>query len=640
MRRFGVVLTCMALAFAPAIAPAKAATHHPRAMRSFGSDGALKRYLRSVAAYGDALEEESGPPPPPPPPPPAAPPAVGMGPGAPPAPNITNVQTVGVDEGGIVKVHGWHLVVLRRGRLFTVDTRDGRLVHSDTSDAFAPGDTTSAGAWYDEMLVTGDTVAVVGYNYERGGTEINRFHIDDAGKLTFIDTHHLRSNDYYSSDNYASRLIGSKLVFYTPLWLDPRNPVNRLPAVSAWRRGEVKPTFERVIAARNIYLPDLLFENPKARINVLHSVTTCDLATPEFKCSATGVLGAVGRTFYVGNDAVYVWTGDLFQRRWNDERAGDPRGLVYRFPFGDRSPQAAVVWGGPANQFSLRSEPDGTLHALVRAGYGGDAMWLKQRTTGGAALLTLPDSEFGRGGAAPRARDYRPLPMPTNAFGMQNRYIGDTLVYAAQSYDGTYSDRTFHAYDGPRLARFVPLSGGPIVEVEVGDVSRIDRMGDDAILIGPGEGGLRFQAFGLAPAPARLDSYVLPAADESESRSQGYFYRADNASGTDGILGLPIAFQRFDQKSGQPRDGAGVFYMTRSNRRLAPAGQLESANQLQGDDGCKASCVDWYGNARPIFFGNRVFALLGYELVEGALAGGRLQEVRRIDFAPAPVPAR
>src|SRR5262245_11078211 len=34
--------------------------------------------------------------------------------------SVTNVQHAGVDEGGIVKVHGNHLVVLRRGRLFTV----------------------------------------------------------------------------------------------------------------------------------------------------------------------------------------------------------------------------------------------------------------------------------------------------------------------------------------------------------------------------------------------------------------------------------------------------------------------------------------------------------------------------------------
>jgi hypothetical protein len=44
--------------------------------------------------------------------------------------------------------------------------------------------------------------------------------------------------------------------------------------------------------------------------------------------------------------------------------------------------------------------------------------------------------------------------------------------------------------------------------------------------------------------------------------------------------------------------------------------------------------VDWYGNARPIFLGGRVFALLGYELVEGTIRGARLEEIGRADFTP------
>jgi len=68
-------------------------------------------------------------------------------------------------------------------------------------------------------------------------------------------------------------------------------------------------------------------------------------------------------------------------------------------------------------------------------------------------------------------------------------------------------------------------------------------------------------------------------------------------------------------------------------------GQLEARPGSARDDGCKASCVDWYGNARPIFLGERVFALLGYELVEGELDANRwrerIAERRRISFAPA-----
>lgn len=59
-----------------------------------------------------------------------------------------------------------------------------------------------------------------------------------------------------------------------------------------------------------------------------------------------------------------------------------------------------------------------------------------------------------------------------------------------------------------------------------------------------------------------------------------------------------------------------------------------------GDDGCQASCVDWYGDARPIFLGPRIFALLGYELVEGRLEGRAIRERRRINFAPRRTPER
>ena len=44
--------------------------------------------------------------------------------------------------------------------------------------------------------------------------------------------------------------------------------------------------------------------------------------------------------------------------------------------------------------------------------------------------------------------------------------------------------------------------------------------------------------------------------------------------------------------------------------------------------------MDWYGNARPLFLRGRVFALLGYELVEGSLRGGRFVETRRVSYAP------
>jgi uncharacterized secreted protein with C-terminal beta-propeller domain len=65
--------------------------------------------------------------------------------------SITNVQHDGVDEGGIVKRHGDHLVVFRRERLFSVRVGDDALQPIDVIDAYAP-DIDPRRAWYDEVL--------------------------------------------------------------------------------------------------------------------------------------------------------------------------------------------------------------------------------------------------------------------------------------------------------------------------------------------------------------------------------------------------------------------------------------------------------------------------------------------------------
>src|SRR5690242_3341878 len=107
---------------AAAPGPAKA----KKTMRSFGSDEELKTYLRKLAEEqrrnarrAEDQSKMSGTPAPST----AANQATGLA-KADKDESITNTQHAGVDEGGIVKLHGDHLVVLRRGRLFTVAIGD------------------------------------------------------------------------------------------------------------------------------------------------------------------------------------------------------------------------------------------------------------------------------------------------------------------------------------------------------------------------------------------------------------------------------------------------------------------------------------------------------------------------------------
>ena len=61
-------------------------------------------------------------------------------------------------------------------------------------------------------------------------------------------------------------------------------------------------------------------------------------------------------------------------------------------------------------------------------------------------------------------------------------------------------------------------------------------------------------------------------------------------------------------------------------------GQLLSVRDA--DMACASSCVDWYGNARPVFWRERIFALLGPELIEGVRQGGQLREANRVLLEP------
>jgi hypothetical protein len=83
-----------------------------------------------------------------------------------------------------------------------------------------------------------------------------------------------------------------------------------------------------------------------------------------------------------------------------------------------------------------------------------------------------------------------------------------------------------------------------------------------------------------------------------------------------------------------------MVFLRRTEGALERVGRLQSRLlRSRSQDGCLVSCADWYGNARPIFMEDRIFALLGYELIEGEEGDKRIEEIGRIDFTPPARPA-
>jgi hypothetical protein len=535
--------------------------------------------------------------------------------------SVTNTQHAGVDEGGIVKLHGDHLVILRRGRLFTVKVGDNSLRAVDAVNAYAPG-VDPRSDWYDEMLVSGDTVVVIGYSYGRGGTEVNLFDIDRAGGLEYRSTYHLRSNDYYSSRNYASRLIGSKLIFYTPMYLGyyGGDPMERLPAVRRWRSGATEKDFQRIIPATNIYRA----ERPIDPANglALHTVTTCDLAAREFSCTATATLGAPGRVFYVSPNSVYVWTTEW---SYGEERRRRANSMLYKMPLDASAPSALGVMGAPVDQFSFLESDDEHLNVLVRANGYGEQMWGSEFADGDVALFRVPVSNFSDGSLDAPAYRYREVPKP-EGYTFQNRFVGDYLLYGTGSGWG----RPQNKKSGELVA--VRWASGEVSELTLKHgVDRIEQLGRDAVVVGTDGSDLYFSPVRLGQRPEPRESYVRRNASQGELRSHGFFYKP---GGEDtGLLGLPIAREGRAGYRHLVEGSAAILFLRNRGLSFDEIGEME-AKSFNNNDGCRASCVDWYGNARPLFVRNRVFALLGYEIVEGSVDRGRMQEVRRINYSP------
>ena len=163
-------------------------------------------------------------------------------------------------------------------------------------------------------------------------------------------------------------------------------------------------------------------------------------------------------------------------------------------------------------------------------------------------------------------------------------------------------------------------------------VDRIEQMGSNAVIVGTDGKDLHFSSLRLGPGAEIASRYTRPEASQGELRSHGFFYKPDGEN--TGMLGLPVSI------AGRPgyqhlfQNSAAILFLRNESLQFREIGELGSQPEKAVDDQCKASCVDWYGNARPLFLRGRVFALLGYEIVEGRIDDGRIKELRRVNYAP------
>ena len=601
--------------------------------------------------------------------------------------SITNNQMQGVDEGDILKQIGRFLVILSDGRIFTIDTRpDGRpgLALASRIDVYLDPEIDT---WYDEMLVFGDRILVAGYSYDEGHTVLSVFRLGGDGRLAREGTFTRRTNDYYSATNYATRLVGDSLVVYSiynieewdgleapfglasmQRWLPgapQRRPVRRY---QDRREGDDSPPGPPLVGATEVYRPVRLETRPS-----IHAFSVCPLGPlaerQALECRTTGFVGPEAAEWYVTADEALLWAVDVHRPEGRCE--GEPAShdevlpaVLFRVPHDGGAPGVAGARGLPFDQFSLQAN-DGRLRALVdrtsarcyRSYNTPVVPWYFE------SQLSALSSTYRE---LPRSH-YAAVPNPGTRH-IANRFTERHLVYGGLSgyrrglpdfdpddYDDDDDARAERRRIFARPPAYAVPAGRPdeVRQLDIGhNVIRAERYGDsDIVLTGYRDRrGLSISLIDLDGAPRIGSSIQLNGRFESEGRSHAFnsLHEPDGS----GMMGLPTRPRDEGRPSWRSRASDISFLSVSGDHRLGDLGLLTSSivydhgrwpdedeDGLEGYE-CEVSCIDWYGNSRPIFTDGRIFALVGGELVEGRRGPRRMVELRRLDFLRARPAAR
>lgn len=563
--------------------------------------------------------------------------------------SITNVQTQGVDEGGIVKMVGRFLIILQDGRLFVVDAwpnGEPGLALAGRTEVYRSAD---ADTWYDEMLISGNRILVTGYSYAEDASEIAVFTIDDTGALTRETAFYISSDDYYDTENYATRLVNGNLVIYTPLNLrhaDLEGPL-RWPLVRRWLRDEdrraVTTPGVTLFDAHDIYKPLQPTLSP-----VVHSVSVCPLGDlrsgDELECQTTAFVGPTERAFFVSTTDIFLWVtpspwaDEDYLRPCDESDDHDPDryaapATLYRVPLSGAAPQALSARGRPDSQMAMDAT-DTEFRALLAWNTSrcsdDDAIELRYFR---APLRTLSS----RPNAAPAYRYTRVPPLEMGEY--EVRFSATHLAYGGRDDYAAYApDDDETRQDADLFLVPVTRPSATIHLTASHEILRIERARDRFVVTGYRDSrGLSVSVVELGPRPRLTDTQVLEGRFESENRSHAFnsIVGADGA----GVMGLPTVTRI--KESGRwvwRSEASDISFLTLdANGHLDGAGELRvSENAVDPSYQCEVSCIDWYGNTRALFIGRRIIGLSGTELIEGALENGRVAERRRLNLSAPP----
>ncbi len=559
---------------------------------------------------------------------------------------ITNNQVVGVDEGDIIKRYQNMLIVLRKGKLYSLDiseTYPQKITKIDEVDAFSPY--WKHKAWFDEILIDKGMVLVLGFNYDMDSAEIIRFNLTNDGKFSYKDNYLIMSEDYFDEESYASRLFNHQYTTYIPIELDTESGIKgQLPKIvkveDDFNGDEDDLIWNSLIEISDIYYPIQTVLNP-----MLHSFIVCPLDEDVLICNGVGIISSWDNLYYNNGENIYMWTSAWkeealkykqikteetlydYKTSYRNENQYNYKTryryeinnkdvdelynpLVYRISLDTFDVVAIQVKVMPTSQFAFHHQ-DNALYLF--------GLLDKKK----AQLVKMPDSQFDKS-ASMSSILVREINNGAEITSTQ-RYVGNYFLIGDDGYDFV-EDKIIK----PLTA--IHFKNGNKKTISLSNYAkRIEAINNKALVIGKTlDNNLGVSLFS-PDNPNEIQQTTLLDRLEGESRSHAFNYTY-----LDNYFLAGITTQNKDKAENED----GYYYWDDNtssditfiggNKNVDYIGELKS--QVTPSKKCKVSCEDWYGNSRPFFIGKRIFALSGDELIEAELVNGEIIEKDRINI--------
>lgn len=546
---------------------------------------------------------------------------------------ITNVQTAGIDEGGIVKRVGDVLIVLSGSVLHTVLLREQgadslRLVQSlDLKGTEDKSDT-----WFDEIIAFSGGVLLLSYNYDQNLTEIWSIAMTVKGELTESGRVQIRADDYFSGSNYGLRLVDDRVLFPVSVSLGR----SRSAIWPMWRsRDEAgRDEWQPLLEPEDILLPLTPVHHP-----TVYGLLQCDLdalLSQQMDCRSTALVAEFWSELYVGPNAAYValdaWHDEAYLQDdfspwgfWlsghDTDRTHLRRTLIYRFPLNDgESPGVVSINGLMGNQFSM-VEANGYLTAVTEIVDPNQQRLLETHRVAESDFSDQLPGQVDTFARIPVSNSHRTI------------RVAEQFVLVGEHGAVLREDEEFG-----RDTEFIiqPIGRADPVRVLLPQsIDRLELVGSKVFLSGQdslGHWALRL----IDPKSPHQNGFPATVPNYISGEDRSHAFNWQRLSSEDIILGLPGIIRDENEPVTLPshwiEETSDLLFFTARGLDLSEAGVLDMQADNAPGDYCDEDygCYDWYGNARAIFIDDRIFALSGNRLDEGHLIAGRVQPIRSI----------